>query len=197
MTQCPLSGLARHIIATRQTVLINDHADEQAAQFGMPAGRQALSSPSPVLFVPIIVGDQVARHDQPAERGPRERLQRLGRAPADDARQLMSVALENARLFDETQRLLKETEERNAELAIITSVQQGLASKLEMQAIYDLVGDKIREIFDAQVVGIVIKEKADDLAHFPYVIEKGERFYHGAAASLRGFPGTSSRPASR
>ena len=55
----------------------------------------------------------------------------------------MSVALENARLFDETQRLLKETEQRAAELAIINSVQKGLASKLEMQDIYDLVGDKI------------------------------------------------------
>jgi hypothetical protein len=35
----------------------------------------------------------------------------------------MSVALENARLFDETQRLLAETEQRNNELAIINSVQ--------------------------------------------------------------------------
>ena len=41
----------------------------------------------------------------------------------------MSVALENARLFDETQRLLKETEQRGAELAIINSVQEALASK--------------------------------------------------------------------
>ena len=40
----------------------------------------------------------------------------------------MSVALENARLFNETQRLLKETEQRAAELAIINSVQNGLAS---------------------------------------------------------------------
>src|SRR6266542_5757910 len=63
----------------------------------------------------------------------------------------LSVALENARLFDETQRLLKETEQRNAELAIINSVQaglaEGLASKRDMQAVYDLVGDKIRELF--------------------------------------------------
>ena len=60
----------------------------------------------------------------------------------------MSVALENARLFDETQRLLKETEQRAAELAIINSVQAGLAAELDIQGIYDLVGDKIREIFD-------------------------------------------------
>ena len=56
----------------------------------------------------------------------------------------LSVALENARLFDETQRLLTETNERAAELAIINSVQQGLAAKLDMQAMYDLVGDKIQ-----------------------------------------------------
>ena len=66
------------------------------------------------------------------------------------------MALENARLFDETQRLLTETNERAAELAIINSVQQGLAAKLDMQAMYDLVGDKIQEIFDAQVVDIAI-----------------------------------------
>ena len=64
----------------------------------------------------------------------------------------MGVALENARLFDETQRLLKETEQRAAELAIINSVQEGLASKLDMQAIFDLVGDKIQSMFNAQSV---------------------------------------------
>ena len=45
--------------------------------------------------------------------------------------------------------------QRNAELAIINSIQQGLASKLELQAIIDLVGEKIGEIFDAQVVDII------------------------------------------
>ena len=67
----------------------------------------------------------------------------------------MSVALENARLFDETQRLLKETDQRAAELQIINSVQEGLASKLDIQAIYDLVGDKVREIFKVDIVSIV------------------------------------------
>ena len=66
------------------------------------------------------------------------------------------MALENARLFDETKRLLAETDERAAELAIINSVQEGLAQNLDMQAMYDLVGDKIQEIFDAQVVDIGI-----------------------------------------
>ncbi|MDP0919335.1 hypothetical protein Q6272_30245, partial [Klebsiella pneumoniae] len=53
----------------------------------------------------------------------------------------MSVAMENARLFDETQRLLKETEARNAELALINTVQRALAGELNLQAVYDAVGE--------------------------------------------------------
>ena len=71
----------------------------------------------------------------------------------------MSVALENARLFDETQRLLKETEQRAAELQIINSVQAGLAAELNIQGIYDAVGDKIREIFRNKDLGIRIYEE--------------------------------------
>ena len=72
-----------------------------------------------------------------------------------DARLLMtlagslSVALENARLFEESR-------QRNAELALINTVQRGLAENLETQAMYDLVGDRLQEIFDAQVVDIGI-----------------------------------------
>jgi GAF domain-containing protein len=87
----------------------------------------------------------------------------------------MSVALENARLFDETQRLLKETEERNAELAVINSVQQGLASKLEFQAIIDLIGDKIVKIFDAQATLISLFNPATKEIDHRYLMERGER----------------------
>ncbi|MEP6846861.1 MAG: GAF domain-containing protein, partial [Panacibacter sp.] len=89
----------------------------------------------------------------------------------------MSVALENARLFDETTRLLKETEQRTAELAVINSVQDGLAKELDIQAIYDLVGDRIRDVFDAQVVGIATFDHDNGTEIFRYLIEKGERFY--------------------
>ena len=64
------------------------------------------------------------------------------------------MALENARLFDETQRLLAETDRRAAELAIINSVQEGLAAQLDMQAMYELVGERASDVFDAQVVDI-------------------------------------------
>lgn len=132
-------------------------------------GEPALS----VLVAPLIGGGEV--------RG-RISLQNLDRKAAfseSDERLLstlassLSVALENARLFDETKRLLVETDERAAELEIINSVQQGLAENLEMQAMYELVGDKIREIFDAQVVDIGIIDREAGLVRYPYTIERG------------------------
>ena len=80
----------------------------------------------------------------------------------------LSVALENARLVHETR-------QRNAELALINSVQDAIAGELDPQAIYDAVGDKIQEIFDAQVVSIRTLDEATGLLHYPYIIERGER----------------------
>ncbi|MCA1554598.1 MAG: GAF domain-containing protein, partial [Chloroflexi bacterium] len=85
------------------------------------------------------------------------------------------IAIENVRLFNETTRLLKETEQRAAELAIINSVQQGLASKLDMQAIYDLVGDKIRETFQVQDVFIGHYDPQSGTINFPFAVTAGER----------------------
>src|SRR5206468_716352 len=129
-----------------------------------------------VLFAPLIVRNEVFG---------RISLQNIDRTNAyseADVRLLttlassLSVALENARLFDETQRLLTETNERAAELAIINSVQEGLAAKLDMQSMYDLVGDKIHEIFDAQVVDIGLYDMDAGLIRTPYTIERGVRF---------------------
>ncbi len=81
----------------------------------------------------------------------------------------IASALERTRLIDETR-------QRNAELALINDVQRGLAMNLDMQAMYDLVGDRLQEIFDAQVVDIGVLDRGADLIHFPYTIEKGVRF---------------------
>ncbi|HUF38796.1 MAG TPA: GAF domain-containing protein, partial [Anaerolineales bacterium] len=89
----------------------------------------------------------------------------------------MSAAIENARLFDETQRLLKETEERNAELAIINSVQDGLVARVDMQGIFDLVGDKIRDIFKTFAVLIRLYDIENQQDEPKYIYEGGKRFH--------------------
>src|SRR5262249_31957496 len=128
-----------------------------------------------VVFVPLVAGEEarglIALMDMDRENAFSDSDVRLLQTLANS----MSVALENARLFDETQRLLRETEQRNAELAIINAVQQALAGELDIQGIYDAVGDKIREIFNNKDVGIRVFDTKANLVHFPYSYEGGRR----------------------
>ena len=82
------------------------------------------------VFVPLVTGDIVTSYvslqNVEKEYAFSDSEVRLLETLANS----MSVALENARLFDETTRLLKETEQRTAELAVINSVQEGLALSL-------------------------------------------------------------------
>src|SRR5204862_8060645 len=117
------------------------------AEVGNPLVLFGEGPPKSALFVPLVVGERATGVIS---------LQNLDREHAfseADVRLLttlagnLSVALENARLFEETR-------QRNAELAVINDVQRGLAENLDAQSMYDLVGDRIRDIFDAQAVDI-------------------------------------------
>ena len=172
----PLNILRKHLIATREKVLINKNFDDVAATFGMkrvPGTEQ----PKSALYVPLVIGDRVTGYMS---------LQNIDKENAfseSDVRLLetlgnsMGVALENARLFDETNRLLKETEQQKAELGVINSVQEGLAKELNIQAIYDLVGNRIQKLFKAQAVIIATFDHETATEHFKYLIEDGKRFY--------------------
>jgi GAF domain-containing protein len=89
--------------------------------------------------------------------------------------QHVASALSRARAIAETKRLLKETEQRAAELTLINGVQAGLAARLEAQTMYDLVGDSLQQFFDAQVVDIGVVDEDAGLIRFPYTIERGVR----------------------
>ena len=101
----------------------------------------------------------------------------------------MAVALENARLFAETQRLLKETEQRNAELAVINSIQQGMAAELSFQGIVDLVGDKLRDVLATESIGIRWFDPDTGLIRFLYEYEHGKRMHVEPMARVPGGPG--------
>jgi PAS domain S-box-containing protein len=161
----PLTPFRRHVLDSREPILANENMREFADQWGI----ETLGEPArAALWVPLPIGSS-GRGWISLQNFDREH------AFADSDVQLLStlagglaVALENARL-------VQETRQRNAELALINSVQDALAGELELQAIYDVVGDKIQKVFDAQVVDIAVLDESDGLVHFPYTIERGQR----------------------
>ncbi len=170
----PISGFSRHLIETRQPIVIHEDLEGWLAERGLDVAIVG-ESPKSVVFAPLVAGDTV--------RGAIS-IQNVDREHAfseSDIRLLttlassLSVALENARLFDETRRLLAETDRRAAELAITNSVQRGLAAQLDVQAMYELVGERASDVFDTQVVDIAIFDVPAGTMSFPYSVERGAR----------------------
>ncbi len=179
----PFNWNSKLLIETKKPLDIREEYIKTAKRYGS-AGVTTGQAPMSAVFVPMIVGDVVKGSVS---------LQNVDRENAfteSDLRLLttltnsMSVALENARLFDETNKLLDETKQQTIELGIINSVGDGLAKQLDFQAIVDLVGEKIREVFNAQVVSISTYDSENETIHHMYVVEKNERFYFEKPQSI-------------
>jgi signal transduction histidine kinase/CheY-like chemotaxis protein/tetratricopeptide (TPR) repeat protein len=119
-----------------------------------------------------------------------------------------AAALENARLYQETLRANRELEERvaartidlqqanavmearAAELTTINRIGQAMAQHLDLDSLIEVVGDTLRETFDAQNVFVALHDQQTDLIHFPYNIDNGRRT---AGTTLRFGEGITSR----
>ena len=161
------SGFSKFVLETREPLRIVDDLATESERYGSEVV-EGSEVPKSVLFVPLVVGGKatgvISLQNVDREHAFSESDQQLLETLAGS----LSVALENARLVHETR-------QRNAELALINGVQDAIAGELDPQAIYDAVGDRIREIFDAQVVSIRTLDEATGLMHFAYIIERGER----------------------
>ena len=72
-------------------------------------------------------------------------------------------------------RAIEEIHRQNAELAVVSEIGAGLAAQLEFQAIIDLVGDRIREVFGAPNMYIAMYDESRGTISFPYDISNGQR----------------------
>ncbi len=64
---------------------------------------------------------------------------------------------------------------RVAELAVLNSISQTFVAQLDFTAMLDLVGEKIRQAFNAEIIYIALLDPATRLLHFPYYFDRGQR----------------------
>src|SRR5204862_535965 len=163
----PLIGFRKHVMETREPLLVNENVAEVSDRYGNPRAHQGEESKSS-LFVPLVAGGRATGVMS---------LQNVDRehafSPSDQ--QLLAtiagslgVALENAQLVHETR-------QRVAELATVNSVGQALASQLELEALIELVGERVRETFDADIAYVALHDEAAGQIDFAYYYETGER----------------------
>ncbi|MDX1672075.1 MAG: GAF domain-containing protein [Balneolaceae bacterium] len=174
----PLIWANEHLIKSKEPLLINEDYVETSVKYGGTGVSKGLP-PKSAIFVPMILGSEVIGSVS---------LQNVDREHAftsSDVRLLttltnsMSVALENARLFNETSRLLEETHQRATELDTVNRISRALVSQLEFDALIELVGEQMRDTFKADIVYLALHDRENNMLHFPY--------YYGDTSESRPF----------
>src|SRR6185295_14195290 len=79
----------------------------------------------------------------------------------------MGVALENARLVEETR-------QRASELATVNEVSQAVASQLDLDELIRNTGEQLRTTFRADIVYIALLNRDTGMIDFPYRVERGK-----------------------
>ncbi len=83
-------------------------------------------------------------------------------------------------------RAIEETRQRNAELALVNEIGLALGKQLEFGAIIELVGERLRALFDVKSMFIATYDDATELISFRYEIETGQALPHGGVPARAG-----------
>jgi PAS domain S-box-containing protein len=161
-------GLASKLFETRQPVLLNTAEElEAAGSVKTQADKGSEKLIQSWLGVPIIVGDSLIGGVAVQSFNPYafkdSDLSLLSTMALN-----MGVAIENARLFDETNRLLKESQQHANELSTINAVSVAMASELELEALIEIIGERVQKIFNADIVTLALVNDRTNMIEFPY-----------------------------
>jgi signal transduction histidine kinase len=163
----PFIWANKHLIQTKEALLINENYTETSKKFG-GKGVTKGHPPKSGIFVPMVVGDDVKGSVS------LQNIEKENAFTESDVRLLttltnsMSVAIENARLFNETIRLLAETEQRASEMQTVNNISKAMVSQLDLNTLFKLIGEQLKEIFKADIVYIALYDRDTDVISFPY-----------------------------
>jgi signal transduction histidine kinase/CheY-like chemotaxis protein len=163
----PFNWANKLMMETKQPLLINKEYSQTALQYGSPGVTKGLP-PKSAVFVPMIVGDMVKGSVS------LQNVEKENAFTESDLRVLttltnsMSVALENARLFDETTNLLADAKQRAVELSTVNNISKALASQLDADDLIKMVGEQLKNLFKANIVYIALLNPKTKVINFPY-----------------------------
>ena len=136
-----------------------------------PAGAPACDQRSCVV-APLLANGEVVAYLYADVDG------RAGRFDDVDRDLLVAFAVQGAHTLahqSAVDRLATENVQRDAELAVINSIQQGISRALDFQATVDLVGDKLRGVFASDDLMITWRDGHTEAANLLYVVQHGQR----------------------
>jgi GAF domain-containing protein len=156
-------GLTSVVVQTRQPLLIHS-ADEAVARGALFSGPPAQS----YLGVPLIQRDRVVAVLAVQD------LEKPHAYSEADARLLVTAGSQIV-LAIQNIRLLEQTRQRVNELSAIAEISNILTTQLDLKAIINSVGDKVRELFGVRDLYIALYDPRTSTLEFPYLVEGGRQ----------------------
>jgi signal transduction histidine kinase/DNA-binding response OmpR family regulator/ligand-binding sensor domain-containing protein/putative methionine-R-sulfoxide reductase with GAF domain len=125
------------------------------------------TSPASMLYLPLVAQDRVlgvlALQSFKKHAYTEQHLSLLQSLAA-----YTTIALDNASAYRQINERESEIRERAAELATINRITQALSTQLDQNALIQLVGEQVRELFHAPIASVSLLDRATNLLHFPY-----------------------------
>lgn len=158
----------------RQPIVMNDVENEYTLYLEkMEEGRVMLERdarpvpPSSVIYLPLTTQDRVlgVMTIQSVRKNAYTEYQvNLLKSLAS----YTSIAIDNATAYQRLNEREQEIQQQAAELATINEVGKATASKLEVKSLIELVGEKVREVFKAQIAYVALHDRTEGTMNFPY-----------------------------
>lgn len=176
-------GFTGQIVKSGQPILFIPSATDfeeavrEARQQGGYLDSSGVSRPTSYLGAPMVVGNKVVgvialnTHDdaKPFDQADQQLLMTLAGT--------VGVAVQNARLF-------AETEKRAAELAIINSISEAASAQLELDVLIETVGLRLYETFKTQDLYISLYDEKTGVITFPFLYVRDQGLQELADTAL-------------
>jgi PAS domain S-box-containing protein len=160
------NGLTAKVIRDRQPVLLPDHVSERAAELGveiLPLGDDQV--PECWLGVPMELGQQVLGaivvQSTNTPNLYNERHRDLLTAMAGQ----VSTAIQNARLFNETQ-------QRAGELSVLNEIMRAVSAEIDPEKVFDVAYQKVHTLIKADAFIVALYDDTTNIVKYPFSIDE-------------------------
>jgi signal transduction histidine kinase/DNA-binding response OmpR family regulator len=158
----------------RQPILLNDVANEYSKYIpvyqhtgGLLEDGTVAQPPASVIYLPLIAQERVlgilSIQSFKKNAYTEQHLSLLENLAA-----YTTIALDNANAYQVINEQEHKVRERAAELVTINRITQALATQLDKDALVQLVGDQIRDLFHAPIAYVSLLNRATMMLEFPY-----------------------------
>jgi GAF domain-containing protein/CheY-like chemotaxis protein len=164
------NGMTARVIREREALFLPDRVRERAESLGIEIlllGDDVI--PECWLGVPLVLGQQVlGAIVVQSTKMPNlytERHKNLLTAMASQ----ISIAIQNARLFDETQK-------RAAELAGLNEILRAASAEIDLQKIIEATYEKMRDLLPMDAFILALYDKKNDVLDYKLMVDDGVRY---------------------